>query len=116
MYKYFPLIPLLLSLSISALAKGKEATEKKDSVKVQKSEETININVNSKKESVTETQAFCGEDAKKKCEKWILDQKATLKDDLRTSSCSDVQDLYGKEDKETGCMSKLVRGKITYRN
>lgn len=114
MFLRLALASLFFSLSIPSLAKEKESAEKKDSVK--KTEETININVNSKKETVVETQNFCGEDAKKNCEKWIQEQKATLKEDLRTSTCSDVQDLYGKEDKDTGCMSKQVRGRITYRN
>jgi hypothetical protein len=84
---------------------------------------TINHNVNMRTDQKTETQSFCSkakEEAKarvecvKACKAWLADQKKSLGKKLLTFSCDSGRSLYGQEDKESGCMSYICSGKVTY--
>jgi hypothetical protein len=111
--------------STSEKKENKEIKENKTEVKENRTinrninrtnTENININANMGPESVhKETKYFCSpqeQAAKASCDKWLADQKASLRSRLLTSSCSNPRFLYGKE--EHDCMAYLSEGEVSF--
>ena len=98
--------------------KTKVKKEEEPTEKTIKTEETININTNLQPKFETQRLSFCEkteEKCRKACNDWIAKQKSQLGENFRTdNSCAELKDLYGAEDKETGCMNIKCVGEISF--
>jgi hypothetical protein len=111
---------LLLSLGISSSVWAEDKPQNKKVDKKIKVEKTETLNHNIKIDASAESghkdhKFFCAPtlaEAQKDCEKWVADQRKSLKDRLLTSSCKRPRFLGGQ--KEEGCMAYLGEGEVSF--
>lgn len=108
----------IIIFSMLCVCTSMSASEKKSAPVVKETTKNINTTITVQEgrgDIYSDTKDFCAktkEEAEKLCNKWLDEQKNSLKEKLLTSHCSAAEYLYGSQNHKSGCMSHYVRGEL----